>query len=282
LDPRVLEKIVCIGMKTSQEEQTKLLSFLDKNNDVFSWSTSDLEGVSRDVIEHRLQVSPSAKPKKYKLRKTAKEKVEVAKVEVQRLLGACFIREVKYPEWLANVIMVRKKNGKWRMCTDFTDLNKCCPKDSFRLARIDQIVDTVEGSKTMALLDCFSGYHQIWLRKDDEEKTSFITPFGTYIYLRIPRDLRNAGPTFCRMTKKTLKDQVGRNVLSYVDDIIMVSKKRETYISDLVETFMNMREARLKLNTEKCIFGITKGKVLGCLVSTKSIKANPDKIMAIT
>jgi hypothetical protein len=94
--------------------------------------------------------------------------------------------------------------------------------------------------------------------------------------------LRNTGPTFCRMMKVALKDQVGRNVLSYADDIILESKKRATYISDLVETFTNMREARLKLNPEKCIFGVTRGKVLGCLVSMKGIKASPNKIIAIT
>jgi hypothetical protein len=177
---------------------------------------------------------------------------------------------------------VRKKNGKWRMCTDFTDLNKCCPKDNFPLARIDQIVDTTVRSETMALLDYFSWYHQIWLREEEEEKTCFITPFGTYCYLRMPEGLQSAGSTFYRMTKETLKDQVGRNMLSYVDDIVVVSKKRENYIADLAETFMNMREASLKLNPEKCIFGITKEKVLGYLVSTKGIEANPDKIKAIT
>jgi hypothetical protein len=168
------------------------------------------------------------------------------------------------------------------MCTDFTDLNKCCPKDNFPLARIDQIVDTVAGSETMTLLDYFSGYHQIWFCEEDEEKTSFIIPFGTYCYLRMPEGLHNAGSPFCRMMKVALKDQVGRNMLSYVDDIVVVSKKRENYISDLAETFANMRKARLKLNLKKCIFGITKGKVLGCLVSTKGIEANPDKIKAIT
>jgi hypothetical protein len=133
----------------------------------------------------------------------------------------------------------------------------------------------------MTLLDYFSGYHQIWLCKDDEEKTSFITPFRTYCCLRMPEGLCNAGPTFCRMTNVALKDQVGKNVLLCIEEIVVVSKKRETYISDQAETFMNMHEARLKLNTGKCIFGITKGKVLGCLVSTKGIEANPDKIRAI-
>jgi hypothetical protein len=97
----------------------------------------------------------------------------------------------------------------------------------------------------------------------------------------MPEGLCNAGLTFCRMMKAALRDQVGRNILSYVDNIVMARKKKETYIFDLVETFKNMREARLKLNPEKCIFWNTKGKVLGCLVSTKGIEANPDKIRAL-
>jgi hypothetical protein len=95
------------------------------------------------------------------------------------------------------------------MCADFTGLNKWCPKDDFPLVRIDQIVDSTAGCEIMALLDCFSGYHQIWLRREDEKKTSFIAPFGAYCYLRMPEGLRNTGPTFYRMTKAALKDQVG-------------------------------------------------------------------------
>jgi hypothetical protein len=164
----------------------------------------------------------------------------------------------------------------------FIELNKCCLKDDFPFTRIDKIVDSVVGFEMMALLDYFSGYHQIWLHKEDGEKTSSITHFGTYCYLKMPEGLCNANPTFYRMTKTALKDQVGRNVLSYVNDIVVASKKRDSYISDLAETFMNIREARLKDNLEKCIFRITRGKVLGCLVSTKGIEENPDKIRAIT
>jgi hypothetical protein len=237
-------------------------------------------GVNRDVIEHQLQASPM-RPKKQKLHKMSKEKVEATKVEVQRLLDVGFIREVVYPQWLANVVMVSKKNGKSRMCTDFTDLKKSCPKDDFPHVRIGKIVDSTVGCEMMALVNCFSGYHQIWLHKEDEEKTIFITPFGTSCYLRMLEGLYNARPTFCRMMKAPLKDQVSRNVLSYIDDIVMASKMKETYISDLAETFANMREARLKLNSLNCIFGITKGMVLNCLVSTKGIVANPDKIRAL-
>jgi hypothetical protein len=111
------------------------------------------------------------------------------------------------------------------MCTDFMELNKCCTKDDFLLMRIDKIVDSTAGCEMMALLDCFTGYHQIWLRIENEEKTSLITPFRTYFYLRMPEGLRNVGSTFCRMTMVALKDQVGRNVLSYVNNIVIASKQ---------------------------------------------------------
>jgi hypothetical protein len=167
------------------------------------------------------------------------------------------------------------------MCTDFTDLDKCYPKDDFPLTRIDQIIDSVAGCEMKASLDCFSGYHQISLCKEDEKKTSFITCFGTYYYLRMPEGLWNAGPMFYRTVKAALKDQVGRNVLSYIDDIVVASKK-DTNICSLAETFTNMHDVQLMLNLEKCIFGITRGKVIDCLVSMKGIETNPDKIRAIT
>jgi hypothetical protein len=177
--------------------------------------------------------------------------------------------------------MVKKKNGKWRMCTNFTDLNKYCQKDNFLLSGTDKVVDSTAGCETMALLDCFFGYHEIWLRKEDEEKISFITPFGTYCYLRTPKGLRNAGPTFCRMTRSILKDQMQRNVFAYVDDIMVASKKKTTQIDDLAETIAKMRGAQLKLNTEKSVFDVQKGRVLGCLASVKGIEANPYEISTI-
>jgi hypothetical protein len=163
----------------------------------------------------------------------------------------------------------------------FACSQKKCPKDDFLLARIDKIVNSAAGYEMMVLMDCFLGYHQIWLRKEDDEKTSFITPFSTYCYLRMPEGLCNADPTFYGMTKAALKGQVRRNVFSYIDDIVVTNKKKTSYISDLAKTFANMREARLKLNLEKCVFGVMRAKVLGCLVSIKVIESNPYKIIAI-
>jgi hypothetical protein len=277
----IAEQKVLLGSQLSEEQEKTLIRFLFNNKDVFAWSTNDLCGVNRDVIEHSLNVDPSFRPRKQSLWKMSDDKAEGARNEVKRLLSAGVIREVKYPEWLANTVMVKKANGKWRMCIDFTDLNKACPKDEFPLPRIDSLVDAAASSELMSLLDCYSGYHQIWMKKEDEPKTSFITPSGTYCYLRMPEGLKNAGGSFSRMTAKVLHSQIGRNVLTYVDDIIVKSTKQENHITDLQETFANFRKAGLKLNPEKCVFGVKKGKFLGCLVSTKGIEANPSKIEAI-
>jgi hypothetical protein len=133
------------------------LKFLFNNNDVFSWLANDLCGVNRDVIEHSLNVDPAIRPRRQKLRKMSEDKVEGARNEVKRLLSAGVIREVTYLEWLANTVMVKKANGKWRMCIDFTNLNKACPKDEFPLPKIDSLVDVAATSELMSLLDCYSG-----------------------------------------------------------------------------------------------------------------------------
>jgi hypothetical protein len=215
------------------------------------------------------------------LRKMSDEKTEAAKAEVHHLLEANFIEPDAYPTWLANVVMVQKKSGKWRMCIDFTSLKKACPKDNFPLPRIDKIVDSAVGCEVMSLLDCFSGYHQIYMKEEDKASTSFITLFGTYCFVRMPEGLKNAGSTFSRLTKMVLESQVGRNIFTYVDDIVVASKNKEDHLADLAETFANMREARLRLNPEKCVFGVRQGKILGYLVSHHGIEANPTKIQAI-
>jgi hypothetical protein len=189
-------RAVTIGAHLNPEAEKELIQFLNKNNDVFAWSTKDLQGVDRDIIEHALETDEKIAPKKQKLRKMSKENVKAVEGEVQRLQDAKVIREVKYPVGLANTVPMMKKNGKWRMCVDFTDLNKASKKDDFPLERVDKIVDDAANSEMLSLLDMFSGYHQIRVRKEDEEKTSFIAPFGTFCFVRMPEKLKNVGCTF--------------------------------------------------------------------------------------
>ena len=150
-----------------------------------------------------LKVNSKAKSVKQGQRPMSEER---QKAEVQKLLDAGVIREVQYPEWLANVVMVPKKNGKWRMCIDFTILNKAYPKDEYPLSRIDTLVDAAACSEMLLRLP--PDLHEQGRRRE----TSFTTPFGTYCYVRMPEGLRNAGCTFNRMIKIVLGGQLGRNM----------------------------------------------------------------------
>jgi hypothetical protein len=263
------------------QDEEKLISCLYRNKDLFAWSALDLVEVSRTVIEHSLSIDPSVRPKKQRLRKISDEKMEAAKAEVHCLLEAIFIEPIAYPTWLANVVMVQKKNCKSRMCIDFTSLNKACPKDNFPLPQIDKIVDSAAGCEVVSLLDCFSSYHQIYMKEEDKASTSFITPFGTYCFIRMPEGLKNAGSTFSHLTKTVLESQVGRNIFTYVDDIVVARKNKGDHLADLADTFANMRDAQLRLNPKKCVFRVRQGKILGYLVSHRGIEANPTKIQEI-
>ena len=137
-----------------------------------------MTGIDPALASHKLSVSPMAKPVRQKVRRFHPDRHAIIQAEVSNLMQAGFIREVKYPEWLANVVVVPKKGGKWRVCVDYTDLNDACPKDSFPLPRIDQIVDASAGQGMLSFLDAFSGYHQIPMFPPDAEKTAFITSTG--------------------------------------------------------------------------------------------------------
>ena len=124
------------------------------------------------MIVHRLHVNPDSPPVRQKKRVFAQEQDKAVAEEVRKLLESGFIREVYYPDWLANVVMVRKNSGKWRMCVDFTDLNRVCPKDSYPLHRIDTLVDSTARHELLSFMDAFSGYNQIKMKEEDQEKTS--------------------------------------------------------------------------------------------------------------
>jgi hypothetical protein len=176
----VPSRTVMIGTEVSAEEEDKLLQFLHHNQDVFAWFKSDLTGVHRSVIEHALNTDLKVKPKLQRQRPMSGDRVKSAEAEVQKLLDARIIREVQYPVWVANVVMVPKKNGNMHMCIDFTELNKACPKDPYPLPRIDIIIDQAAGCEMLSLLDCFSGYHQVWMGREDEAKTGFTTHFDLF------------------------------------------------------------------------------------------------------
>ena len=193
------EHLAYIGSKLAEDLKSPLTHFLRQNKDVFAWDQADMGGIDPIVITHKLNVISSFKPIKQKRRSFAPERQKAINEEVGKLLQAGAIREVKYPEWLANVVLIKKANGKWRLCINFTDVNKACPKHSFPLSRIDLIVDATGDHELLSFMDAFSGYNQISMDPGDQEKTSFVTAQGTYSYRVMPFGLKNAGATYQRL-----------------------------------------------------------------------------------
>ena len=149
-----------VGSKLAEDLRHLLIHFLKHNKDVFAWKQEDMGRIDPAIITHRLNVNPSFKPVKQK-RSFAPERQKAINEEVGKLLQVGAIRELEYPEWLANVVLVKKVNGKWRLCIAFTDVNRACPKDSFPLPRIDLIVDATTGHELLSFMDAFSGYNHI-------------------------------------------------------------------------------------------------------------------------
>ena len=275
------EHLAYIGSKLAEDLRSLLTHFLRQNRDVFSWKQTDMGGIDPAIITHRLNVSPSFKQVKQKRRSFEPERQKAINEEVDKLLQVGAIREVKYPEWLANVVLVKKANDKWRLCIDFTDVNRECPKDSFPLPQIDLIVDATVGHELLSFMDAFSGYNQISIDPDDKEKTSFVIGQGTYCYRVMPFGLKNAGATYQRLVNKMFQKQIGTSMEVYIDDMLVKSTTAELHIAHMSEAFQILREYNMKLNPAKYAFGVSVEKFLGFIVNNRGIEANPDKIKVV-
>ena len=176
------KKFFQVGAQLPLQEKEELVEFLKRNIDVFAWDAYDALGIDPAFICHHFNINLSITPKKQPPRCPSREHADAIREKVMKLKRAGAIKEVFYPEWLANTVVIKKKSGKWRVCVDFTDLNKACPKDPFPMPQIDQLVDATAGHPRMSFLDAFQGYHQIPLALEDQEKIAFVTPIGNYHY----------------------------------------------------------------------------------------------------
>jgi hypothetical protein len=167
------------------------------------------------------------------------------------------------------------------MCINYTSLNKACSKDEYLLPRICQIIDSTASCELLLFLDAYSGYHQISLAVDDEEKTTFITPFGIFCYTKMAFGLKDGGATYQKCVHTVLEGQIGRNVKAYIDDIVVKSEKCGDLLDNLKETFDNLCKFKRMFNPKKCVFSVSSGKLLGYMVSSQGIDANPKKVEAI-
>ncbi|GJS95538.1 reverse transcriptase domain-containing protein [Tanacetum coccineum] len=173
--------------------------------------------------------------------------------------------------------MVKKSDGGWRMCVDFTDINKACPKDCYPLPEIDWKVESLSRFWLKCFLDAYKGYHQIQMAKGDEDKTAFFAGEGVFCYQKIPFGLKNARATYHRLVDKVFHYQIGRNLEAYVDDMVIKSTSEEEMLADIKETFEKFQSINMKLNPKKCSFGIEEGPFLGHMITKQGIRANPSK-----
>ncbi|RDX90801.1 hypothetical protein CR513_27308, partial [Mucuna pruriens] len=231
-------------------------------------------GLDTAIVEHKLLLIPNAILVQQQLRRM---KLEVA-IKIKEW-KASFLAVVEYLQWVANIVLVPKKDGKVQMRVDYKDLNKASPKDNFPLPHIDLLVDNIAQHSCYSFMNGFSEYNQIRMASEDKEKTTFITTWGPFCYKVMP--LKNVRATYQRAMVTLFHDMMHKEVEVYVDDMIAKSKTPRQHIDDLRKLFKRLRKYRLRLNPAKCTFGVGMGKLLGFIVNERGIKLDSDKAKAI-
>nr|GFA61791.1 reverse transcriptase domain-containing protein [Tanacetum cinerariifolium] len=206
LHPNFLDQEVVVGGSLSDKGRTELCALLKRNLDIFAWQPSDMTGVPRAVGEHRLNVREGYPGYAVFFSPVRGLAWFAIQAEVEKLVEVRIMREVYYHDWLSNQVMVKKNDGSWRMCVDFTDLNKACPQDCYPLPEIDWKVESLCGYPFKCFLDAYKGYHQIQMAAADEEKTAFHTGQGVYCYTKMPFGLKNAGAIYQRLMDKAFEN----------------------------------------------------------------------------
>jgi len=266
-------------MTTSIREE--LTALLKDYQDIFAWSYQDMPGLSFEIVQHRLPLNPECSLVKQKLRRMKSETSLKIKEEVKKQFDAGFLVVARYPEWVANIVPVPKKDGKVRICVDYWDLNRASPKDNFPLPHINILMDNTTNFALFSFMDGFSGYNQIKMAPEDMEKTTFVTLWGTFCYKVMSFGLKNAGATYQGAMVALFHNMMHQEIEVYVDDIIAKSKTEEEHLINLRNLFERLRKYQLRLNPAKCTFGVKSGKLLGFIVSKKWIEEDPKKVKAI-
>src|SRR3954468_24171681 len=274
-------KNIKIGATLDEGIKTRLIKLLHENVEIFAWSYRDMPGLDTDIVVHRLPLKEGCAPVRQKRRRVRPDMDNKIREEVLKQFDAGFLTMVDYPPWMANIVPVPKKDGKVRMCVDYRDLNKSSSKDDFPLPHIDMLVDNTAKFNVFSFMEGFSGYNQIKMAPEDTEKTTFITPWGTFCYKVMPFGLKNAGATYQRAMTTLFHDMMHKEIEVYVDDMIAKTQSEEGHIEDLLKLFQRLRKYRLRLNPNKCTFGVRSRKLLGFVVSQRGIEVDPDKVKAI-
>ena len=285
-------------LTTSQEYD--LLRLLKRNKQALGWKISDLKGINPIICTHHIYLEEESKAVRQPQRRLNPHLQEVVRIEVLKLLQAGIIYPISDSTWVSPTQVVPKKSGVttvknekgeelstrlttgWRVCIDYRRLNEVTRKDHFPLPFIDQLLEKVSGHPFYCFLDGYSGYFQIEIAPEDQEKTTFTCPFGTYAYRRMPFGLCNAPATFQRCMLSIFSDMVERIMEVYMDDITVYGGVYEECLTNLEAILQRCIEKNLVLNWEKCHFMVNQGIVLGHIISSRGIEVDKEKIELIS
>ncbi|KAI5343195.1 hypothetical protein L3X38_011071 [Prunus dulcis] len=291
---------VIIAASLTSHEEDSLIEVLKEHKTALGWTIADIKGISPSMCMHRILMEEDSKPSRDAQRRLNPNMKEVVRAEVLKLLDVGIIYPISDSKWVSPVQVVPKKSGitvvkneknelvptrtitGWRVCIDYRKLNTSTRKDHFPLPFIDQMLDRLSGHTYYCFLDGFSGYNQIPIAPEDQEKTTFTCPFGTFAYRRMPFGLCNAPATFQRCMMAIFSDMVERFMEVFMDDFSVFGSSFDDCLHHLSLVLTRCQETNLILNWEKCHFMVRQGIVLGHVVSNKGIQVDKAKINIIT
>jgi hypothetical protein len=273
---------ICANLDSSFRE--RLIKLLKDYKDCFAWDYSEMPGLDRSIVEHRLPIKPGFKPYKQPPRKIYKDEVLAdVKKEVEQLINANFIRPCRYAEWISNIVPIYKKNWKMRVCIDFGYLNRATPMDGYPMPVADLLVDAAAGHKVISFMDGNAGYNQIFMAIEDISKTAFrcLGHIGLFEWIVITFGLKNAGATYQRAMNYIFHEFIVKIVEIYIDDVVIKSLNHDSHLEGVKRTLECTRKHGLKMNSNKCAFGVSAGEFLGFLVHEGGIEVGKKSMKAI-
>jgi hypothetical protein len=261
--------------------KVKLMEILKEYVDCFTWSYSEISGLSHELVEHRLPIKDGFRPYKQPAQRFNSDIYYRVKEEINQLLEANFIRPCQYADWISNIVPVEKKGtGKIRVCIDFRNLNRATPKDEHHMPISDMLVNDASSHKVISFLDGNAGYNQIFMAKEDMYKTTFRCPsfVGLFEWVVMTFGLKNAGEPYQGAMNLNFHDLLGIILEVYIDNIVVKSAGLDSHLADLHVAFERMCRFGLKMNPLKCVFGVSAGKFLGFIIHENGIEIDPKKI----
>jgi hypothetical protein len=230
-------RLVKLSKYLSLEIKNKYVDFLRKYKEIFAWSYEEMRTYDTSMIKHKIPLKPGVKPFRQKLKQINPILLPVIEKEVKKLLDAKIIVPLRYSDWVANLVPIRKKNGEIRLCVDFRNINKSSLKDNYPLPKMDHVLEKVVGENRMSMIDGFSGYNQITVCEHNKEKIAFTTPWGAFMYDKMTFGLMNAGATFQRAMDIAFIGERDKFVVIYLDDLTVFSKSDEDHMIHIKKTF---------------------------------------------